>query len=88
MYNDGMAKKTPTDAAASTPDRHKNVIMSFRPETSLRDAIQSIADAERRSLSQVVEILVEEALRSRGKWPPIAGPLADQGEQKETKGAG
>lgn len=36
----------------------------------LRGIIQRLAEEERRSLSQMVRILIEEALRARGKYPP------------------
>ena len=66
-----MAKKK-TRADAGGGDRHKNPVISFRPPRSMREAIERLASADRRSLSQMVELLVEAALAARGEWPPQA----------------
>ena len=67
-----MTKRRPrADRAAD--DRHKQTVMTFRPAAALRDAVQALALAERRSASVLLEILVEEALAARGKWPPAGG---------------
>lgn len=83
-----MAKKKPKqDEAPVTPppeqpteeqpgraaDRHRHAIMSFRPPDDLRQAVVDLAVAERRSVAQVVQILVEEAMQARGLWEPPAG---------------
>lgn len=65
-----MARKKKTDKASQTPpDRHKNTVFSLRPSPELRGVIEAEAAAERRSLAQMAEILLEEALAARGKWP-------------------
>jgi hypothetical protein len=46
--------------------------MSFRPSADLRAAIEAEAKDDRRSAASMLEILVEEALKARGKWPPPA----------------
>ena len=67
-----MAKKKPTapaDQPDAPADRHKDKVMSLRPSADLRAVIQELADDERRSLAQMAEILLEEALKGRGRWP-------------------
>ena len=53
-------------------------VVSFRPPQGLRSVLQAVADSERRSMSQMIEILLEEALKARGKWP-----VAGQAEEEE-----
>lgn len=64
-----MPTETPDEATA---DRHKNMVVSFRPEAPLRIAFTSLAKRERRSMAQMIEILLEEALTHRGLWPAQA----------------
>ena len=64
-----MAKKKPSPAAAA-PDRHKSTVVSFRPDAALRGVLQSVADKQRRSVAQVVILLLEQALTVDGLWPP------------------
>jgi hypothetical protein len=64
-----MAKKRPKPKAAAA-DRHLFTVVTFRPATTLRAAVETLAQAERRSLGLMVEILLEEALAARGHWPP------------------
>jgi hypothetical protein len=54
----------------SIPDRHKYPVISFRPGDDLRAILQQLAHEERRSLSQMLVILAEEALAVRKRWPP------------------
>lgn len=53
-------------------DRHKNPVASFRPKPPMRAVLQQLADDERRSVAQIIEILLEEAMTARGLWPPSA----------------
>lgn len=52
-------------------DRHKNLVVAFRPGPELRAALLALATKDKRALSTMVEILVEEALAARGVWPPV-----------------
>lgn len=58
-------------------DRHRHPLVSFRPDHGIRHALQRLADQQRRSLSQMAVLLLEEALAAKGLWPPQAG----QGDQ-------
>lgn len=60
-------KKTETEASK---DGHKNQVVSIRPEPQMRDVIEQLAKKERRKLSPMILLLVEEALVARGLWPP------------------
>lgn len=62
-----MAKKK-GGQSESEGDRHRHAIMAFRPGDALREAVTTLAKSERRSVAQVVQILVEEALAARGLW--------------------
>jgi hypothetical protein len=69
-----MAKKKPkSEAEPEAADRHKNTVVSFRPAPELRAAIGALAVADRRSMAQMIEILLEEALKARGCWPSKKG---------------
>jgi hypothetical protein len=57
-------------------DRHRLSMMAFRPPADVRAAIEGLASRERRSVAQVLQFLVEEALQARGLWQP-----ADAGEE-------
>lgn len=61
-------KKTKVSAVAN-PVR-KGHQLPARVSERLWKILQSIAQEERRSVAQVVVILLEEALGVRGKWPP------------------
>jgi len=39
---------------------------------SLWDALKAMAQEERRSVAQMVVILLEEALQLRRRWPPLS----------------
>ena len=61
---DTMSKKK---TAEEQGDRHRHAMVSFRPPADLREQIVAIATTERRSVAQVVQILVEEAIEARAK---------------------
>lgn len=65
-------KRTHQLDADAGADRHKNTVVSFRPEHALRAALQAVASAQRRSVAQVVVLLLEKALEADGLWPPAA----------------
>lgn len=70
---DTMSRKKPKTADGSGDsgaDRHRNEILSFRPEPSLADIIRRLANTERRKVSQMLLVLVEEALAARGLYTP------------------
>ena len=52
-----------------TKDRHLRAIMSFRPGEELRSVVESLSASERRTVSSMLMILVEEALAGRNLWP-------------------
>lgn len=65
---DAVANKKPN--AEPNPDRHKYPLVSLRPPIALRNAVAALAKRERRSLSQMAMILLEEALQGRGLYEP------------------
>ena len=44
----------------------RDVPVSFRIKPSLKDAVNEVAETEQRTVSRMVEMLIEEALRERG----------------------
>ena len=64
-----MAKKRTAEPIDATPDRHKSTVVSFRPDATLRGVLQSEADKQRRSVAQLVVLLLEQALKANGLWP-------------------
>lgn len=68
-----MAKR-PSKDAETPKDAHRYALVSFRPPSALRETLQQLADEQRRSLSQICLLLVEEALTSKGLWPPRSQP--------------
>lgn len=63
-----MAKKTPPPSPPSgsgEPDRHQNIVVSFRPPAELLEWLRGVAKREKRSVAKVVEILIEEAKAAR-----------------------
>lgn len=74
-----MAKKRPTAEQPSIPetppgDRHKYPLVSVRPTPALADVLKRLAQEERRSVSQIVVLLLEEALKAKKLWPPPGQP--------------
>lgn len=65
-----MARKR-THEPESDPkaDRHKSTVVSFRPEQVVRAVLQGVAESQRRSVAQVVVLLLEKALEADGLWP-------------------
>lgn len=53
-------------------DRHSDVAILMRVDPALKEALQGVADEERRSLSQMCVILLEEVMKNKGKWTPTA----------------
>jgi hypothetical protein len=62
-------KKKDKDSPPQTPNRHKYQLVGLRLPDDVREIVQQLADSERRSLSQMCWILVEEALAARRLWP-------------------
>lgn len=50
--------------------------LNFRIDTVTRDQVERIAKDERRSLSQMVGILLEEAVKTRGR-ADVSGAIQD-----------
>lgn len=68
-----MAKKKtkPEEQAQSEPEQVTNPSMSFRPSQAMRTAIESLAAKERRRPAQMIYLLLEDLLISRGLLPPL-----------------
>jgi hypothetical protein len=66
-------KKKDKDSPSQTPNRHKYQLVGLRLPDDLREAIQELADKQRRSLAQMCWILVEEAMAARNLWEPPEG---------------
>ncbi len=61
-----MAKKKP---ATEKTEEVRQII--YRPDSQeIVDAIEGQAKKDRRSRNLMIQILLEEALRARGAWPP------------------
>jgi hypothetical protein len=66
-----MPKKPPKPAdLGGTSDGHKYPLISVRPRAWVYHAVKEMADQEDRSESKMAAILLEEALRARGRTPP------------------
>jgi hypothetical protein len=61
-------------AAQAAAERYRHPLLSLRPSAALRAAVQRLAGLERRSTSQMLVLLAEEALGARGLWPPAVLP--------------
>ena len=48
----------------------KDVSLTIRLSNPLKEALERVADADRRSLSQLVGLVLEQYLESRNEWPP------------------
>lgn len=68
-----MAKPKKRDASAKAegpaPDRHRNPSVGYRPGPAVRGILEELADKEKRTLANMVDVLVEEALAGRGLLP-------------------
>jgi hypothetical protein len=69
-------KKTKADAKTETDpvidaaaDRHRHRLIGLRLPASVRAVVKKLADKERRSVSQMCAILIEDGLRGRDLWP-------------------
>lgn len=51
----------------------KRTQIALYPSDELADAVRALADTERRTVSQMAAVLLEEALDARGLWPPKKG---------------
>lgn len=56
--------------AAGGDDKHKYKVISLRPPTDMRDILTRLAREERRTMSQMILLLLEDALEAKGLWPP------------------
>jgi len=54
----------------------KDGSLTVRLPLPLKTALERVADAERRSLSQTVVIAAEQYLEARGEWPPAGSKPA------------
>jgi predicted transcriptional regulator len=51
-------------------NERKDVSLTIRLTESLKQALERAAETERRSLSQLVGLALEEFLEARHEWPP------------------
>lgn len=63
-----MAKRKPKEDQGGKPRSGKNLNVWIAPE--IRDALDSLVEESRRSLTAEVELALEEWLRQQGHWPP------------------
>jgi hypothetical protein len=59
---------------ATNSDPHAGYLLPARVSKELYDVLRAYAREQRRSVSQVVVMLLEEALAAEGLWPPAAPP--------------
>jgi predicted transcriptional regulator len=52
----------------------KDVSLTIRLTDSLKEALERAAEADRRSLSQLVGLALEQFLEARHEWPPPGHP--------------
>lgn len=48
----------------------KDTTITLRISQPMKEAVQRLADAEHRSLSQMVAVALQSYLESRNEWPP------------------
>lgn len=53
------------EGASASSDKHLNRSYSVRPPAPMRDEIEALAKLERRKISQMILILLEDALAAR-----------------------
>jgi hypothetical protein len=66
-------KRKGKDVTTTAPDRHRGRQLPTRIGESLNAVLEAEAKKERRSVAQMGLILLEEALTTRGVWPPKEG---------------
>jgi len=72
MSDKPKRRKKPMTSTASK-SRHKGWQLPARVGQKMKAALKDFASKERRSVSQAITILLEEALAARGLWPPQNG---------------
>ncbi len=67
-----MSKAKKNKPVNAIPQRQKGYQLPTRVDDHMKALLDKEAKKERRRMSQIVEILLEEALRARGSWidPP------------------
>jgi Ribbon-helix-helix protein, copG family len=58
--------------AAVASKQLKDTSITVRISQPMKDAVQRLADAEHRSLSQMVAVALQHFLEARREWPPGA----------------
>lgn len=48
----------------------KDDSLTIRIPAALKSAVERVAEAERRTVSQMVELILEQYLEERDEWPP------------------
>lgn len=62
----GIMAKKPEKKPENSP---KKITLAGRVDPKLKATVEKLADNERRKASQMMEILIEEALKARKLWP-------------------
>jgi hypothetical protein len=62
-----MAKKKPTADGSRNPLRPQ---IALRLPDEVRVVVEALADREHRAMANLCAVLVQEALVTRGLWPP------------------
>jgi hypothetical protein len=66
-------------------DRHKNKLLGVRVTLEMEAVLRAYADRERRSVSQLAAILLEEVLTEKGLWPPAAEEAEEAPKRRKPK---
>lgn len=66
------SRKQPGSKRSLGEDRHTHPRLAFHLPEDLRDAIVARAKHERRTLTSVIQLAIENYLRECGQWPPPA----------------
>ena len=74
----GMAKRKKPDLQQQEHNEAKEGFPFRFVDRRLREVVQAFADHDRRSLNLAMTILLEEALKARGLWPPPSQPSAPE----------
>jgi predicted transcriptional regulator len=68
-------------------DRRKDTSITVRLPLAMKEAVARVADSERRTLSQMVAVVLESFLVSRHEWPQRATATKRATTTKRTRSA-
>lgn len=61
-----MAKKQGKSGESKPQDDYRGPVRSFRPDAEVNALLDKLSSRERRSIAQIMQMLIEEALAARG----------------------